>query len=132
MARSHDDIERYILSSPYASEEVGDGTWVLRDPEWGGAQIVVQHTEPLVVFRAKLLELPALSDAKKAALFGLLLSLNATEMLQGAYALEGSAIVAVEVMQAESLDENEFLAAMDTLGLALSGHREEILELLAD
>lgn len=132
MARSHDDIERYILSSPYASEEVGDGTWVLRDPEWGGAQIVVQHTEPLVVFRAKLLELPALSDAKKAALFGLLLSLNATEMLQGAYALEGSALVAVEVMQAESLDENEFLAAMDTLGLALSGHREEILALLAD
>lgn len=132
MARSHDDIERYILSSPYASEEVGDGTWVLRDPEWGGAQIVVQHTEPLVVFRAKLLDLPALSDAKKAALFGLLLSLNATEMLQGAYALEGNALVAVEVMQAESLDENEFLAAMDTLGLALSGHREEILALLAD
>lgn len=132
MARTHDDIERYILSSPYASEEVGDGTWVLRDPEWGGAQIVVQHTDPLVVFRAKLLDLPAISDAKKAALFGLLLSLNATEMLQGAYALEGNALVAVEVMQAESLDENEFLAAMDTLGLALSGHRDEILALLAD
>jgi hypothetical protein len=131
MARSHEDMERYILSSPYVSEQVAEGTWLLRDPDWGGAQIVVQHTEPLMVFRAKLFELPELPDAAKAKLFALLLELNATEMLQGAYALEGNNIVAVEVMQAENLDENEFLAAVDTLSLALSGHRDEILALLA-
>lgn len=131
MARSHDDIERYILSSPYASEEVGDGTWVLKDPDWSGAQIVVQHTEPLVVFRTKLFDVPSLPADKQAKLYGLLLSLNATEMLQGAYALEGSAVVAVEVMQAASLDENEFLAAIDTLSLALTGHHREFAALLA-
>jgi hypothetical protein len=131
MATSHEDIERYLLATHIPSELVGDGLWVLRDPSWGYAQIVVHFSEPLVVFRVKLFDLPVgLADARKAAIFGRLLELNATEMLQGAYALEGDHVVAVEVMQTQNLDQNEFLAALDSLTMAIVEHRPSIEALL--
>lgn len=131
MARTHEDIERYILTSGIEYDQPGSGTWVLHDPSWGGAQIVVHHDEPLVVFRVKLIDLPAdLADAVELSMLRRLLTLNATEMLQGAYALEGRSVVAVEVMQAENLDQNEFLAAVDTLTLAVEEHRDEFGRLL--
>ncbi len=131
MARSHDDIERYILASNFSAEQVSPGTWVLRDPQWGGAQIVVHHTDPLVLFRVKLFDLASELPAERAVkLLRRLLQLNATDMLQGAYALEGNAIVAVEVMQAENLDQNEFDAALDSLTLAIVEHRDEFLAML--
>jgi hypothetical protein len=130
MARTNDDIERYILSAGIPYDQVGVGTWVLHDPSWHGAQIVVQHTDPLVVYRVKLFDLPHMGAGDEAQLLRHLLHLNATEMLQGAYALEDNSVVAVEVMQSQSLDENEFLAAIDSLNLAITDHREEVLALL--
>jgi hypothetical protein len=130
MARNHEDIEGYILASGISHDEAAPGTWVLHDPAWGGAQIIVQHTDPLVVFRCKLFDLPALGDAAQAQLFRKMLELNATEMVQGAYALEDAAVVAVEVMQSENLDENEFLAAVDSLTLAIVEHHDALAALL--
>lgn len=131
MARSNEDIERYILNSRIANEQVAPETWLMRDPSWGGAQIVVHHAAPLVVFRVKLMDIPDdLAPAAEAGLYRLLLHLNGSEMLQGAYALEDHAVVAVEVMQDENLDENEFVAALDSLTLAITGHRKEILALV--
>ena len=125
-------LESYLLNAGIAHEHVGEGTWILRDPNWVGAQIVVQNTEPLVIFRVKLLDLPAeLSDAKAAKLFRHLLELNSSDMLQGAYALEGNALVATECMQSENLDQNEFLAAIDSLSLAILEHRQGVLAQLA-
>lgn len=125
-------LESYLLSAGIAHEHVGEGTWILRDADWVGAQVVVQNTEPLVIFRVKLMDLPKdLSDAKAAKLFRHLLQLNGSDMLQGAYALEGDALVAVEVMQSENLDQNEFLAAIDSLSLAILEHRQGVLAKLA-
>ena len=132
MARTHEDIERYILSSGIAADEAAPGTWILHDADWGGAQIVVQHTEPLVVFRCKLFEVPTTLDlAGQVALFRKMLELNGSEMVQGAYALEDGAVVAVEVMQVDNLDENEFFAAVDSLTLAIVEHHDELAALLA-
>lgn len=131
MARNHEDIERYILASNIDYEQPGPGTWLLHDPSWQGAQIVVHHDDPLVIFRVKLIDLPAqLSADKELTLARRLLTLNATDMLQGAYALEGRSVVAVEVMQAENLDQNEFIAAIDTLTLAVEEHRDEFGQLI--
>ncbi len=130
MARTHEDIEQYIVISGIDADEPAPGTWVLHDPAWGGAQIVVQHTDPLVVFRCKLFDVPKMDDTRIAALFRKMLQLNANEMVQGAYALEDNAVVAVEVMQAENLDENEFLAAIDSLTLAIVEHHDVLTELL--
>lgn len=130
MAKTHEEIERYIISSDVEFQEVGHGTWVLQEGEWGGAKIVVQHTDPLVIFRCKLFEVPESSDLALAELFGTLLALNATEMVQGAYALEDQNVVVVECLQAENLDENEFLAAIDCITLAIVEHHDQLAALL--
>lgn len=131
MARTHEDIEDFIMRSGISSTEVAPGTWILQDESWGGAQIVVQHTDPVVVFRCKLFELPDLDAAGQAALYRRLLELNATDMVQGAYALEGEAIVAVEVLQSENLDDNEFFAAVDSLTMAIVEHHDQLAALLS-
>ncbi|MCO4763532.1 MAG: hypothetical protein KC502_18590 [Myxococcales bacterium] len=130
MARTHEDIEDFIMRSGITSTEAAPGTWLLQDDTWGGAQIVVQHTDPLVVFRCKLFELPEMASGGEAGLFRRMLQLNATEMVQGAYAVEGSSVVVVEVLQSENLDENEFLAAVDSLTLAIVEHHDELAALL--
>jgi len=130
MARTHEDIEDFILRSEISAIEAAPGTWLLQDESWGGAQIVVQHTDPLVVFRCKLFDLPAMPSEAEAKLFRKMLQLNATDMVQGAYAMEGETVVVVEVLQAQNLDENEFLAAVDSLTLAIVEHHDELSELL--
>lgn len=132
MAKTHEDIESYIFTSGVDFEEVGHGTWVLHEEEWGGAQIVVQHTEPLLIFRCKLFDVPDMDDAQMAELFGTLLALNGSEMVQGAYALEDRSVVVVECLQAENLDENEFLAAIDCITLAIVEHHDRLASLLPD
>ncbi len=131
MARTHEDIERFIIASDINADEAAPGTWILHDESWGGAQIIVQHTDPLVIFRCKLFDLPDLPAAGEAALFRKMLQLNATDMVQGAYALEDSAVVVVEVLQSENLDENEFLASVDSLTLAIVEHHDALAELLS-
>jgi hypothetical protein len=130
MAKTHEEIERYIISSDIEFQEVGHGTWVLEEAEWGGTKIVVQHTDPLVIFRCKLFEVPECGDSALAELFGTLLALNATDMVQGAYALEAQSVVVVECLQAENLDENEFLAAIDCITLAIVEHHDQLEAML--
>ena len=61
-----------------------------------------------------------------------MLQLNGTDMVQGAYALEDSVVVVVEVLQSQNLDENEFLAAVDSLTLAIVEHHDELSALLTN
>ena len=82
MARTHEDLERYIMNGLIPFEQIGETTWLLNDPSWEGAQIVVQHTDPLVVFRCKLFDVPKMGAEAELSLYKTLLRLNATEMLQ--------------------------------------------------
>jgi hypothetical protein len=83
--------------------------------------IVVTLAPPVVLFRVKLMAVPK-DPAQVAALCKKLLELNATSMVSGAYALEGNAVIALETLQSENLDYNEFQAAIDGLTLAITEH----------
>lgn len=131
MAKTRDDIENYILGLGVAVHELAAGTWLLEDSQWEGLQIAVHLTDPLVVFRVKLFDLHAVPAERQAALFKHLLTLNGTDMVQGAYALEGNDVVVVEVMQLENLDTNEFQAAIDCLTFALTVHYPELKNYIA-
>jgi Tir chaperone family protein CesT len=48
--------------------------------------------------------------------------LNATEMMHGAYGLEGGKIVISDALQLENLDFNEFQATIDDITLAVADH----------
>jgi hypothetical protein len=50
--------------------------------------------------------------------FKLLLELNATNMVHGAYGIEGDNVVLIDTLQTENLDFNEFQASLDALLMA--------------
>lgn len=116
-----DLIEGYLVRSGITYDVLGEGLWVLHDEFDQIDNIVVTLAPPVVLFRVKLMDLPRDATAR-ARLCEKLLELNASAMVAGAYAIEGGAVVAVETLQAENLDFNEFQAAVDGLTMAITEH----------
>jgi len=121
----NDVIEGYLIRSGITYEALDEGMWVLHDEFETVDNIVVSLSDPLVMFRVKLMELPEDAD-RQAALFRKLLELNVSEMLSGAYGIDGNDVVALETLQAENLDLNEFQAAIDGLTMAITDHYDEL------
>jgi hypothetical protein len=110
---TRDEIEHYLIQTGHPFETIDPTTWVVRDT----ANVVMSYTPPLVIFRAKLMEAP---QHHREAFFRLLLELNATEMVHGAYGLEDDSIVLIDTLQCENLDLNELQATLDALLLAIA------------
>jgi hypothetical protein len=125
---SGQDIEGFLIKMGVSYDELGRNTWMIRDNDLQLDNLVVTLNDPVVVFHVKLMTIPAACD--RLALFEELLRLNATEMLHGAYGLEGNDIVATDTLQAENLDFNEFQASVDALNLAITAHYRRLMPLL--
>jgi hypothetical protein len=110
---TRDDIEHYLIQIGYPYESVDSNMWVIRNT----ADVVVTIDPPLIVFRMKLMEIPG---SHRENLFKLLLELNASQMIHGAYGIEDSNIVLIDTLQVENLDYNEFQASLDALMLSSS------------
>ena len=106
-----DNIEHYLLQMEYPFESIEDRMWVIHNT----ANIVVTYEPPLVVFRMKLMEIP---KERREEFFKLLLEFNATNMIHGAYGIEGDNVVLIDTLQSEHLDFNEFQASLDALLMA--------------
>jgi hypothetical protein len=119
------EIEGYMLQMNLPFEQVAAQTWMIHDEYDTIENIIVQLNEPVVFFRVKLMDIADGTDREK--LFETLLQLNATDMLHGAYGLEGNAVVATDTLQAENLDFNEFQASVDSLSLCISDHFHRVL-----
>ena len=118
------DIESYMIQMGVSFKELGRKTWILRDSEDLIESLVVSLNDPVVLFHVKLSEIPDNCDRLK--LYEELLRLNASEMLHGAYGLEGNAVIATDTLQAENLDFNEFQASVDAMNLCISSHYKRI------
>lgn len=114
------DIENYLMKMGVPHEEVAPCTWMIHDEYEMIDNIIVSFNEPVVFFRVKLMDIPTNCDKMK--LYETLLSLNTTDMMHGAYGLEGNSIVATDTLQSENLDFNEFQASVDSLSLCISNH----------
>jgi hypothetical protein len=112
------DIQSYLLKMELPNEEPREGTWLVRGLE-GLDSLVVTIAGPVVVFRVKVMEIPR---HHREELFRTLLELNATEMMHGAYGIEGDAVVISDALQLENLDYNEFAATVDDITLAVASH----------
>lgn len=116
--RSPADIQSYLMKMELPYEEPREGTWVVRGLD-GLDNMIVTLAGPVVVFRVKVLEIPR---AQREGLFRTLLELNASEMMHGAYGVEGDAVVISDALQLENLDYNEFAATVDDITLAVASH----------
>ncbi len=125
-----ENIEAFLdrLTADGASyKEVEPGLWVVKP---GGAldfDVVVHYSPPVALLRVKVMELP--KDKKSLAeLSRRLLELNASDLVHGSYGIEqnSNSIVLTEALELEHLDFEEFLAAYESMTLALASHLREI------
>ena len=113
--KTRDDIESYLLKMGVSYEELAGDIWRLR--EGGLDNLLISVAGPVVVFRLKIMDVPA---KQREALYETLLRLNTTELFHCAFGLEGNAIVLAGALAIENLDFNEFQAVTDEIGMAVS------------
>jgi hypothetical protein len=114
--KSAEDVESYLIRTGLPYETIEAGLWLV---QMGGSRLAVSIAGPVVVFRMKVLEVP---KAGREDLFRALLQLNTTEMVHGAFGLEGDAVVIVHALELENLDFNELQAVLDDMSMAASKH----------
>lgn len=114
-----DKVRSYLVDLGLTFEEIGEKTWLINDDEKGLKNLVVLVSEPVVILRVKVMELPA---TRREELFERLLRLNAEDLLHGAYALERDGIILIDTLEIGSMDLEELRASLEAIGLALVQH----------
>lgn len=146
--RNKDDIDAYLGKSPYTYEELEENTWLVHDASLEGSpeNVVIRLSDDIVLFRVNVLDLEEVPAQVRGELFAMLLELNATDMVHGAYGvqLSGSAapkersshaqsrlnaagkVMLTSSMRLENLDYSEFVGTLDDFTVALAKHHELI------
>lgn len=123
-----EDIEGFLdrLNADGVSHsEVEPGLWVVRPSGELDFAVVVHYSPPVVIMRVKVMALPSGADAM-ATLSRRLLELNATDLVHGSYGIENNSIVMTEALELSHLDYEEFLAAYESITVALASHLREL------
>ena len=113
------DIQAYLMKMELPYEEPREGTWVVQ-----------RHRRRRQHGRSRWPGRCWCSVSRswrcprhhREELFRTLLELNATEMMHGAYGIEGDSVVISDALQLENLDYNEFAATVDDITLAVASH----------
>lgn len=125
--KTRDDLESYLLRVDPNFEEVDEGMFMVRT-DAAGAPIVVHHSEPVLVIRMKVMDLPQ-DHADPSGLYETLLQLNATDVMHGAYGIEEGELILSDTLQIGTLDFEELRASLDSIQLAAAAHIGRIREL---
>ena len=112
-------VESYLMDLDVSYQEVSPTAFFIDDQAKGLPGITITLDEPIVLMRAKVMPVPSV---KRAELFEKLLRLNGTDMVHGAYGVDGDDIVLIDTLEYSTMDKPEFEAALDSIGLALSRH----------
>jgi len=120
-----EDIESFLVRAGLPYETVKPGLWLAQIGEHG--RLAVSIAGPVVAFRIKVLDSP---KQGREELFRTLLQLNTTELVHGAFGLEGEAIVLVDALELENLDFNEFQAVIDDMSMAVTKHHPNLTRYL--
>jgi hypothetical protein len=116
---SREKLEGYLVKLSLSFHEAGPAAWVVNDSGKGLQNLLVQLSESLVILRIPVMEVPS---SRREQLFEELLRLNATDMVHGAYAVDGTGILIIDTLEADTMDLEEFEASIDAIGLALAQH----------
>ena len=123
--KSAEDIESYLLKLGVSYEAANPGIWLLQVD--GQGRLAVSIAGPVVAFRLKVMDLP---PQGREDLYRTLLQLNTTEMVHGAFGIEGDAVVLVHALEMENLDFNEFQAVIDDMSMAIAKHHSNLARYL--
>ena len=118
--KSAEDVESYLLRMGVPYETIKPGIWLVK---MDGSSLVVSIAGPVVAFRLKIMELPR---SGREELYRTLLALNTTDMVHGAFGIEGDTVVLVHALELENLDLNEFQAVVDDMSMAVAKHHPNL------
>ena len=124
--KTAEDIESFLLRAGLPYETVKPGLWLVQIGDYG--RLAVSMAGPVVAFRIKVLDSPKQGGED---LYRTLLQLNTTEMVHGAFGLEGEAVVIVDALELENLDFNEFQAVIDDMSMAITKHHPNLTRYVA-
>ncbi len=125
---SREDVEGFLIRMDLDYEEVDEGMFLAHGDN-GGAGVVVHHSDPVLVLRLKMMDLPPDPEEELGALYRTLLELNATDIVHGAYGIEEGELILTDTLELENLDFTELQAVIESLQLAASSHMGRIREL---
>ena len=124
---TREDLEGYLLRLDADYQEVDEGMFLVPSGN-GGAPLVIHYSDPVVVVRMKVMDLPAATGGL-GELYEHLLRLNATDVIHGAYGIEGRELILSDTLQLMGLDFEELRASLESVQLAASSHLARIREL---
>ena len=122
---SKEKLESYMNKLSLNYEEIAPDTWIIKDLSKGLENVVVTAVDPVIMIRVKVMEIPAKNREK---LFEKLLTLNASDIGHGSYAIDGGNVVIVDTLLAETMDLEELQASLDAIGFALTSHYQVLQE----
>ena len=120
---SKEKLEGYMLNLSLSYEEQSDNLYVIYGRERGLENVVVMLDDPIVVIRVKVMDLP---EANKEKFCEELLRLNASDLIHGAYALEGNSVILIDTLVGATMDLEEFQGSLDAIGMALIEHYKKL------
>ena len=114
-----DKLEGYLIDLNVQYDQKENNLWVISDDERSLQNVLVPIDDPVVTITVSVMDVPG---SNKEKFFEKLLSLNATDMIHGAYAIEGNNVVLVDTLEGATMDIEELQASLDAIGLALTQH----------
>ena len=120
---SNEKLESYLLDLSLTYEKQSDDIWIINGEDKGLENVVIMLEDPIVIIRIKVMDIPA---GNKADFYEELLKLNASDLVHGAYAIEGDHVLLVDTLEGETMDIEELQASLDAIGLALAQHYERL------
>ena len=112
-------IEQFLIDLKCNYQEIRPNFWLLDDKEHGLEGIAVMYDDPLVIIEVQVMDAP---KKNREEFFTKLLELNASDMVHGAYGLEGEKVVITDTREYETLSYDDFRQILDAISLVLSQH----------
>ena len=121
---TREDLESFLIRMDLDYEELDEGMYLVKSRN-GGPPIVLHHSEPLLLIRVKVMDLPDSGEGLEQ-LYRQLLVLNATDVVHGAYGVEEGEVILSDTLELETLDFAEIQASLESVQMAVSSHLEQI------
>ena len=118
-------LENYLLELGMLYEKKAENLWIVSDEAKGLQSLIISLDGPVIALRVTLMAIP---DKNRENFYKTLLTLNATDLIHGAYGLDGNNVVWIDTLEGETLDLLELQASLDAVSLALSQHYKKLAE----
>ncbi|WP_037570754.1 YbjN domain-containing protein [Spirochaeta cellobiosiphila] len=112
-------VESYLINLDCTFENLDDSMWLITDEEKGLNNIILMLEEPILIVRINVMSLPT---KKREDLYKQVLTLNGSDLMHGAYAIENENLILIDTLEIATLDLEELQASLDAFGLALAQH----------